>query len=465
MYLARKLFWIVFFTLHSHIALSAKINSIENFGDQYKFDKSEYGFGAINLSSGEIIALHNEDQLFNSASLVKIITTYIGLKELGPDFRWQSEFYYTGEIDGNTLKGNIIFKGRGDASFSVENLEAMIRAIQNKGIKIIEGDLIFDSSYFGLTANGSFFDNEPMRAYNVLPNAISIQSNTINFKFENKNGEVTIEADPSIKSLNINNNINATMDSCHNWLEDLRYETKITNLNFSGKLSQKCGAKEIDLAMLDSQYYFYQIFKQKWIENGGWFDGDYKVISDTSAEKNRKLLASHYSDPLSSLIRDTNKYSLNLMARNLMLTIVAEKYLIQPREEMVNSYINNWLLTHGLDADGLFIDNGAGLSRNIKISVKQFLMILKNIYYDPMMPEMISSFPIAGIDGTLKKRMRSSSMKMNGHFKTGSMNNVSAIAGFFLNKDKEMNIFIFMMNGKKANESQKLQEALIETLL
>ena len=92
-------------------------------------------------------------------------------------------------------------------------------------------------------------------------------------------------------------------------------------------------------------------------------------------------------------------------------------------------------------------------------------MILKNIYYDPMMPEMISSFPIAGIDGTLKKRMTSSSMKMNGHFKTGSMNNVSAIAGFFLNKDKEMNIFIFMMNGKKANESQKLQEALIETLL
>ena len=223
MYLARKLFWIVFFTLHSHIALSAKINSIENFGDQYKFDKSEYGFGAINLSSGEIIALHNEDKLFNSASLVKIITTYIALKELGPDFRWQSEFYYTGEIDGNTLKGNIIFKGRGDASFSVENLEAMIRAIQNKGIKIIEGDLIFDSSYFGLTANGSFFDNEPMRAYNVLPNAISIQSNTINFKFENKNVEVTIEADPSIKSLNINNNINATMDSCHNWLEDLRY--------------------------------------------------------------------------------------------------------------------------------------------------------------------------------------------------------------------------------------------------
>ncbi|NQW34489.1 MAG: D-alanyl-D-alanine carboxypeptidase, partial [Methylophilales bacterium] len=127
MYLARKLFWIVFFTLFSHIALSAKINSIENFGDQYKFDKSEYGFGAINLSSGEIIALHNEDQLFNSASLVKIITTYIGLKELGPDFRWQSDFYYTGEIDGNTLKGNIIFKGRGDASFSVENLEAMIR--------------------------------------------------------------------------------------------------------------------------------------------------------------------------------------------------------------------------------------------------------------------------------------------------------------------------------------------------
>ena len=176
------------------------------------------------------------------------------------------------------------------------------------------------------------------------------------------------------------------------------------------------------------------------------------------------LLASHFSDSLSNLIRDTNKYSLNLMSRNLLLTVIANKDNVQPTEIMVNSYIKNWLAEHKIESEGLFIDNGAGLSRNIKVSVNQYLAILKKIYYDPMMPEMISSFPIAGIDGTLKKRMSNSPINMNGHFKTGSMNEVSAMAGFFLNRDKEMNIFVFMMNGKKANMSQNFQEALIESI-
>ena len=147
-----------------------------------------------------------------------------------------------------------------------------------------------------------------------------------------------------------------------------------------------------------------------------------------------------------------------------MLTVIANENYFQPTEVLVNSYIKNWLVKHQIDSEGLFIDNGAGLSRNIKISVNQYLMILQSIYYDPMMPEMISSFPIAGIDGTLKKRMKNSPIKMNGHFKTGSMKEVSAMAGFFLNNDKEMNIFVFMMNGKKANMSQNFQEALIESV-
>jgi D-alanyl-D-alanine carboxypeptidase/D-alanyl-D-alanine-endopeptidase (penicillin-binding protein 4) len=147
-----------------------------------------------------------------------------------------------------------------------------------------------------------------------------------------------------------------------------------------------------------------------------------------------------------------------------MLTIIANENYVQPTEAMINSYIKNWLVEHQIESEGLFIDNGAGLSRNIKISINQFLMILQNIYYDPMMPEMVSSFPIAGIDGTLKRRMRNSPIKMNGHFKTGSMNEVSAMAGFFLNNEKEMNIFVFMMNGKKAKMSQNFQEALIESV-
>jgi len=465
MYLTHKLLlslFVLVFTLFAHAEKSDGLQKIIN---KYKFNESEFSFGIVNLTDDQVVGLHNEKKLFNSASLVKIITTFIGLKELGPDFSWRSDFYYTGDIVGETLKGDIIFKGTGDASFSVDDLEDMIRKIQSKGIKKIEGNLLFDTSYFGLMPNEVTFDNDPMRAYNVLPNAISLQSNTINFRFNNQKNKIMIGANPNIRALKINNNIKTNREECVGWREKLSYEAKIKEqqifLNFSGKFSQKCKVKEIDLAMLDWQTYFYHIFKQKWIDNGGLFNGDF--IKTFKVLDNNRLLVSHYSDSLSNLIRDTNKYSLNLMSRNLMLTVIANKNYVQPTEAMVNSYIKNWLVEHQIETEGLLIDNGAGLSRNIKISVNQYLMILRNIYYDPMMPEMISSFPIAGIDGTLKRRMKNSPIKMNGHFKTGSMNNVNAMAGFFLNNDKEMNIFVFMMNGKKANMSQNFQEALIES--
>jgi D-alanyl-D-alanine carboxypeptidase/D-alanyl-D-alanine-endopeptidase (penicillin-binding protein 4) len=466
MRLTHKTLLSVFILVFSLFAHAEKSDSLQKVINKYRFNESEFSFGIVNLADDQVIGIHNEKKLFNSASLVKIITTYIGLKELGPDFSWRSDFYYTGDIVGETLKGDIVFKGTGDASFSVEDLEGMIREIQGKGIKRIEGNLLFDTSYFGLIPNEVTFDSNPMRAYNVVPSAISLQSNTINFRFTSHKNKVKIVAKPNIKYLKIINNIKSTREKCLSWREKLNYETKIneqqSTLNFSGKFSRKCKVKELDLAMLDWQTYFYHTFKQKWLDNGGWFNGNFIDTSGTLADD--RLLVSHYSEPLSSLIRDTNKYSLNLMSRNLILTVIANKNNVQPTEEMVNPYIKNWLSKNKIDNEGLFIDNGAGLSRDIKISINQFLMILQNIYYDPMMPEIISSFPIAGIDGTLKKRMKNSPIRMNGHFKTGSMNEVSAMAGFFLNNDKEMNIFVFMMNGKKANMSQNFQEALIESV-
>ena len=466
MYLTHKLLLSFFIIGFNSFAYAEKSDSLQKVINKYRFNKSEFSIGVLNLKDNQLVGLHNERKLFNSASLAKIITTYIGLKELGPDFSWQSDFYYTGDIVGETLKGDIIFKGTGDASFSVEDLEGMIRRIQRKGINRIEGNLLFDSTYFGEIPNGVTFDNDPMRAYNVLPSAISVQSNTINFRFNSKKNKVKIEATPNIKALKIVNNVKTTREKCLSWREKLIYETKANeqqnSLIFRGKFSKKCKVKEIDLAMLDWQIYFYHTFKQKWLDNGGWFNGSFIDTSGTLDDD--RLLVSHYSEPLSSLIRDTNKYSLNLMSRNLILTVIANKNNVQPTEEMVNPYIKNWLSKNKIDNEGLFIDNGAGLSRDIKISINQFLMILQNIYYDPMMPEIISSFPIAGIDGTLKKRMKNSPIRMNGHFKTGSMNEVSAMAGFFLNNDKEMNIFVFMMNGKKANMSQNFQEALIESV-
>tara|TARA_B110000008_G_scaffold209723_1_gene208549 strand:- start:132 stop:596 length:465 start_codon:yes stop_codon:yes gene_type:complete len=149
------------------------------------------------------------------------------------------------------------------------------------------------------------------------------------------------------------------------------------------------------------------------------------------------------------------------MARNAMLTILAEDSDLLVLESSVNKYVNTWFEKNDLPHNGLFLQNGAGLSRNSVLTSEQLLLLMEKIYHDPLMPEMLSSFPISGVDGTLKRRMNYSTFKKSAHFKTGSMRNINAIAGFLLDKNKEMKIFIFIMNDLTAKDSHRLQEALI----
>ena len=118
-------------------------NNFKKLIDQYGFEKSSYAFAKQNLSNSNApLIIYNGERLFNSASLVKIISTYIALKDLGPNYQWQSNFYHSGKIENGTLNGDLIFSGGADATFSIEDLEKMIRKIQSKGIKKINGDLI-----------------------------------------------------------------------------------------------------------------------------------------------------------------------------------------------------------------------------------------------------------------------------------------------------------------------------------
>ena len=432
--------------------------------NKYKASQDSFTFIVKNLTNkSEPLVTHNEKKLFNPASLVKIISTFIAVEELGPQFKWQSDFLHNGEITGDTLNGDLIFKGRGDATFSINNLESSIRKIQRNGIKNIKGDLILDLSYFGLVSKEKSFDNDPMRAYNALPNPVVIQSNTMNFILTMKGRSLNIESNPSLENITIKNNIKITNERCIDWKSKLDYRTETKDskfkIIFGGKFSRKCGIKGINLSVLNDEEYFYRIFKETWNANGGEFSGNLNVTY--IQEANLKVLYKHNSRALSEIIRDVNKYSLNLMARNTMLTILAEDSDLLVLESSVNKYVKSWFEKNSLPHNGLFIQNGAGLSRNSILTSEQLLLFMENIYHDPLMPEMLASFPISGVDGTLRRRMNYSSFKKSGHFKTGSMKNVNAIAGFLLDKNNEMKIFIFIMNDLTAKDSHRLQEALI----
>lgn len=460
-----KFIFILSLFIFPNITLADLPQNYKRLMDQYGFNESTFGFVIQNLSEKDISPIkHNIEKPFNTASLVKILTTYLAIKDLGPSFRWQSNFYHTGRINKEVLEGDLIFRGGADASFSIYYLEKMLIDLRSKGIKKIKGNLVLDYSFFGEMPLKKDFDDSPLRAYNVLPSAISLQSNTINFKIIVEKNKIKIKSDPNLDSLVIVNNLRLSNSKCGNWKSRMKFSVSKKDqkniITFRGGFAKRCSKKEIDLAVMDKSQFFYEIFKTLWIKHGGIIEGGYR--KEYNSIHNKVYLNHHSSKPLSELIRDTNKFSLNLMARNLLLTTIkGDKDSIKPNENMTNQFINNWFEKEGFLNEGLFVDNGAGLSRKTQININQLLQILQRIYNDPYMPEMIASLPIASIDGTLKNKMKATKISRYGHFKTGSLKNVVGIAGFFLNKNKDMNAFIFVMNDNDAKNAQPFIEDLI----
>jgi D-alanyl-D-alanine carboxypeptidase/D-alanyl-D-alanine-endopeptidase (penicillin-binding protein 4) len=239
-------------------------------------------------------------------------------------------------------------------------------------------------------------------------------------------------------------------------------ETKsnVTEIVFNGAFDKACDSKDIDLSILSANRLSKELFEKLWKMHGGIIEGNfkntYKKVTDTHK------LYEHQSRPLSLVVRDINKYSQNLIARNLLLTMLAENNGSPITENEAGRFAKEFLIKQKLKLDSLEMDNGAGLSRNAKISAEDLSFLLEKAYSGLYMPEFIASLPNIGIDGTLKNRGKKLSVSKHAYLKTGSIQNVSAIAGYIFDKNNDIKVFVFMANDPKANESSKIQDDFIE---
>ncbi|HSR02863.1 MAG TPA: D-alanyl-D-alanine carboxypeptidase, partial [Methylophilaceae bacterium] len=172
-------------------------------------------------------------------------------------------------------------------------------------------------------------------------------------------------------------------------------------------------------------------------------------------------LAEQGSKPLADIVRDINKWSNNVMARQLLLTIAAEHHDMPASEVRGMLTVKSWLMDKGRNADGIVIENGSGLSRIERVTASDLGQLLIDAYKGPTMPELMSSLPILSLDGTLIKRLRGTPVSAKAHMKTGSINGVSAIAGYVLDANNRRNVVVMIVNHAKASASKHAQDALI----
>ena len=410
------------------------------------------------------ILAHQATVALNPASTMKLLTSYVSLSLLGPAYRWKTEIYHDGSLKNGVLDGNVYLKAYGDPNFTTADFWRLLNSLRQLGINEIKGNLIVDNSYFASESQSAGnFDGDEVRAYNAPPSALAINLKASSFRFDSDGSHVSIAQEPNLAEIKIKNMLKVGKADCASWRNTFSYDVQqigdISTVTFVGTYAPNCHQKYLELVAIDENNYTLALFRQLWLELGGSFNG--KIETSNVPADATKLLQQD-SKTLAQILPDMNKWSNNLMARQMLLTIAAEKVTLPATESNGVLAVKQWLNSIGLSFDELVIENGSGLSRLERISAQHMGVLLVNAYYSAVMPELISSLPILAVDGTMQRRMKESILQGKAHLKTGTINSVFTLAGYVLGQDNKRYVVVFMANHPNATLTKPAQDALLE---
>lgn len=411
---------------------------------------------------------HQPDEPMNPASTMKLVTTFAALELLGPDYRWQTEAYLDGPLVDGTLHGNLVLKGHGDPRITVEQWQAFIEDMRAKGLDRIEGDLVLDRSHFALPAHDpAAFDAEPLRPYNVGPDALLVNFKTVRFAFSpNAAGDaVDVQVDPPLPQIALGTPPALVDGDCGNWRRAVAgtfvNEPGAAAAAFPGRYPRGCGARDWNVALLDHPAYVHGMFAAYFAASGGSFHG--------GAREGRPPPTTAFavleSAPLRDVIRDINKLSNNVMARQLFLTLATASAPPPATLEGARDAVGHWLAARKLAMPGLRIDNGSGLSREERVTARGLANVLAAALASPARDDFVPSLAVAATDGTLERRMRNGRAAGRARLKTGSLDGVRALAGYLRDAGDAQWIVVAMINHPNAARAQGALDYLVDWTL
>ena len=418
-------------------------------------------------NTGEKILSLNSHKPRNPASVIKILTTLSALEILKPSYQWQTRYLADGAIENGVLKGNLVMQGGGDPFLTMERFWHQVQSIRQRGIHTITGDLIIDDSYFDIAQHDrSAFDNQPDRLYNVGPSAALVNFSATTFILSPLGSRIRVIADPPLAGLVIDNNIKAKQGKCTHpesgWrLDGIRRKNDRVIVKFVGSYPVGCGEHSISRAILSNHEYAFRLFKYLWTDSSGQILGSYRV-SRTPAGATEIL--DYPSQPLADIITGINKYSNNVMSRQLFLSIDAQGPVRPGTLEGSKQRIREWLSANAISMPELFVDNGSGLSRDSRISADSLSQLLQHGWNSNYHAEFLSSFALSSLDGTMRKRLGEPGSKGRFRIKTGSLRGVRSMAGYVNSKHNRPYTVVMIIQSDKVRYANgtRIQDALLE---
>jgi D-alanyl-D-alanine carboxypeptidase/D-alanyl-D-alanine-endopeptidase (penicillin-binding protein 4) len=436
---------------------------------------------------------HRAQLPMNPASVMKLTTTFAALDLLGPAYTWSTPVYVDGVVQNGTLTGNVYIKGLGDPKLVLERLWLLLRRLQGIGIKQIAGDIVLDRSAFEVPdADPANFDGEPLRPYNAAPDALLINFKAVVMTFtpDRASNTAQVQFDPPLAGVQMQATVPLSTAECGDYRGALKADfADGRQIRFGGGYAASCGEKVWPVAYADPRSYGVRAVWGLWLDMGGKLSGSVHYGNVPAALAAGKPALEATSAPLAEIIRDINKYSNNVMAQQVFLTLGRvvptgtlsasgeATALDTPGAPAVGSGGGSPLSAGSFTASRAVMqrwwkeristdempvwDNGSGLSRQERISAQGLARLLQVAWRSPYMSELMGSLPITGVDGTLK-RFKSKAVG-SAHLKTGTLSNALARAGYVDGASGKRYVLVALIN--HANANTEAARAAMEVLV
>ncbi|KAB2969640.1 D-alanyl-D-alanine carboxypeptidase/D-alanyl-D-alanine-endopeptidase [Zoogloea sp.] len=410
---------------------------------------------------------HRTGEAMNPASVMKLVTSYAALDQLGPTYTWKTRIVAEAPIRNGVLKGDLHVIGGGDPRLSRERLWLLLRELRSRDIRRIEGNVVTDRRFFQLAPHDpGAFDQRPLRPYNAPADALNIDYGALPLRLAPSATGADVSIDPLPAGLSLDNRIRrAGTGPCNDppalLAADSRSDANGNSvLVLEGSLPPACTSTfDWNLAPLTPARLFEGQFRTLWRELGGEIDGRFV---DGPAPAGARPLAESTSPTLPEVLRDMNKWSNNVIARHLLATLGAESEPGRDSAAAGSRVVERSLAAAGIPTDKLVIENGAGLSRNERASADTLGRLLMAAWRSRSMPELIASLPIAGRDGTARRRVANSPAAGAAHIKTGTLDGVRSLAGYVQGASGHRYIVVLLINHPNAGAGREVQDALLE---
>jgi D-alanyl-D-alanine carboxypeptidase/D-alanyl-D-alanine-endopeptidase (penicillin-binding protein 4) len=403
---------------------------------------------------------HRANVPVTPASVMKLVSTFAALETLGPTFAWTTPVFIEGTVRDGTLNGTLYIKGQGDPWLVIERLWLLLRRVQGLGIRTITGDVVLDRSAFEtVVTDPGGFDGEPLRSYNAAPDALLLNFKSVLMTFvpDRASDIAHVNFEPPLAGVQMQASVPLSDGPCNDYRSVLRVDMSDPNrIRFGGRYPASCEEKVWPMAYADPASFSARTIEGMWREMGGQLNGR---VREGPVPAGMTPVFQFASPPLAEVLRTINKYSNNVMAQQLFLTLSLQGKgvgTLAGSRELLQDW---WRARFGAD-ELPQLENGSGLSRNDRISAHALAGLLQYAWASPLMPELMASLPVIGLDGTLKTV--NTRAQGSAHLKTGRLGNVAAMAGFVHATSGKRYVLVAIINHPQANAARPAIEALVE---